>query len=179
MEKKVQAINSIWWHTWTHNSRQEPGLSEEEKHETNLQCDTVAQHAGWLMPAHTEFSSRARGDALPIPKRGTPHHHRPPPPSGPWAEVGPLLTAWTSACLHHLPTGAGQGRAQKSTRYVGASGFSGNRRWVRSSQQAQPVSSNLRGCGISINKNCRRQLHTTSMKTPRRHQTHAILALQC
>ena len=113
--------------------------------------------------------------------KGMPHQHRSLPPRGPRADVGLLLTgggAWTSACPHHLSTGAGQGHAQKKVRSVSASGFSGNQGEVFSRQQTQPGSFNLPRYDISINKNCRRWFHTPSMKTPRWHPTHAILASQ-
>lgn len=109
---------------------QELGWNKDKKNDINLKCDTVAQHGGWLMFAHTEIFSRAQGDASryrasPLPHittKGIPHHHKPPPPRGSGAQVGPLLTGkdvWAFAHLHHLLMGVKQGYAQKKSDVCG------------------------------------------------------------
>lgn len=103
---------------------QQPGLRKEEKYETH--CSVTWWHGTqgdlWLHTLRSPPGCREmlfpyqRDTTPPQITKGIPHHHKSLPPRGSQAEVGPLLTGggvWTSACLHHLSTGAGQGCAQK------------------------------------------------------------------
>lgn len=128
---------------------QEPGWNKDKKHYINLECDTVARHGGWLMPAHREIFPRHK--EMLSPYRGETHYHKS-PPRGHHITINQhlpgdrghreALSSLAGMCehLHFFTTFTRvQNRVmlRKKAVFVAASSSSGNWRWVFSRQQAQ------------------------------------------
>lgn len=159
MEKKIQTINSIWWHTWTLKGTDAKRLNgtKIKKHD-NLKCDSGRAWRVTYACTHRDLPL-AQGNALPIARghplpqittKGIPHHHKPPSPREPWVQVG-LLTGrdvWAFAHLYHLPMGAEQGYAQKKATFVGAS----RKLKMGILKTTGTARFTLHGCDISIDK---------------------------